>query len=94
MRKRDELSSLAGAHGDAAALDRRDHCGGSRQRARSPRGERAAVEDLHGGPLMLMVGGDRIRRFARETGRTDGRICARAARASLLMAGSQVGCLT
>ena len=74
--------------------ERQDRCGGSRRRARSPRGERAAVEDLHGGPLMLMVGGDRIRRVARETGRTDGRICARAARASLLMAGSQVGCLT
>ena len=43
---------------------------------------------------MLMVGGDRIRRVAREAGRTDGRICVREARASLLMAGSQVGCLT
>jgi len=44
---------------------------------RSPRGERAAVEGLHYSPLMLMVGGDRIRRVAREAGRTDGRICAR-----------------
>jgi hypothetical protein len=38
----------------------RDCRGGSRQRARSPRGERTAVEDLHGGPLMLMTDGDQI----------------------------------
>ena len=70
---------------------RRGLCEGPRQRTRFPRGERAAVEGLHYSPLMLMVGGDRIRRVAREAGRTDGQICARAARASPLTVGSWVG---